>query len=285
MNMNMYQTPGYGYPNNNFMGQGMVPNQQAAVPKTGNWLSADKYAMLQKGLSQFKLSVTEEELAKGQCNHYNLNGTTALVPDQDGSGGYTCTVCGTHFTSKDFAKEEVEVATQNVLDILNTIKIMYLSLDPTAACEYFQIIPFIEKIPQLYNIAVADFKKYEGTDTFINPQQQNPFNMFAAMTSPNFLGGGYGMPQQPAMQPNAAYAQMNPGFNPMYGAPVGYQPQMQGYAMNPMGAAAPMGYPQPGFVNNNMPMGNAAPQAAPAAPTAAAPAEEPKVEVNTQFKK
>ena len=50
--MNMY---------NNFMGQGMVPNQYQQ-PKTLNWLPAEDYALLQKGLSQFKLSITKEEL-------------------------------------------------------------------------------------------------------------------------------------------------------------------------------------------------------------------------------
>ena len=120
-----------GFAPNAFMGQGMVPNQQP-LPKTGNWLSGEKYQLLQKGLSQFKLSVTEEELAKGQCNHYNLNGTSALIPDQDGSGGCTCAICGTHFTSREFAQEDVQNATQNILDILNTIKILYLSIDPNA---------------------------------------------------------------------------------------------------------------------------------------------------------
>ena len=109
----------YGNPMG-FMG-GMVPNQQP-MPKTGNWLNGDKFNLLQKGLSQFKLSVTEEELARGQCNHYNLNGTSDLIPDQDGSGGSTCAICGTHFTSRDFTQEDVQNATQNILDILNTIK-------------------------------------------------------------------------------------------------------------------------------------------------------------------
>ena len=151
--------------NFNYFGQGMVPNQYAQTPKMANWLPADKLAMLKKNLNQFKLSVTEEEMFKGQCNHIDpQTGISALIPDQDGSGGCTCSQCGTHFTARNFSTEEVQGIVQNTLDLLNTIKIMYLSLDPAHALEYFQIVPFIEKIPQLYTIAVNDFKKYEGVD-------------------------------------------------------------------------------------------------------------------------
>lgn len=290
MNMN-------GMMPNFYMGNGMVPNPNVyQQPKTLNWLPNEDYALLQKGLSQFSLSVTKEELAKGQCNHYDKNaGNTTLIPDPDGSGGCTCTICGTHFYSKDFTKEEIEAAVANILDILNTIKIMYLSIDPSAALEYFQIIPFIEKIPALYNIAVQDFKKYEGVDSFIpNNASMNPFNVYAMMmNNPGFGMGmvpqqqmnmasqmmpqqGYGfqpqqqmgMPQQTPQQQmnmaqqgygfqpnmNAGFAQQNPQFNPMYGMTVpagGYQPQQQGFSMNPTGAATPQ--QQGGYVGTNMP--------------------------------
>ena len=299
--MNMY---------NGFMGQGMVPNQYQQ-PKTLNWLSNEDYALLQKGLSQFKLSITKEELAKGQCNHYDkVNGMSALIPDADGSNGCTCSICGTHFYSRDFTPEEVKASTDTVLDILNTIKIMYLSLDPKAALEFFQIIPFIAKIPELYNIAVNDFKKYEGVDSFIPGQNNggiNPFNLYATMAGPGWgmpmvppmqgqqpMGYGYapqGQPQQPGVAPaaqapvqgqpqqmysfnpnmqqmNAGFAQQNPQYNPVFNMQPGYQPQMQGFSMNPVGAAAPQGY-----MNTNMP--NAMnPTGAPAAPAQDVTAEK-----------
>ena len=203
-----------------------------------------------------------------------------LVPDADGSGGCTCTLCGTHFYTKDFTPEEIKNSVGNILDILNTIKIMYLSIDPNAALEYFQIIPFIEKIPELYNIAVQDFKRYEGVDSFVpgsNSYNVNPFNIYYAMMNQPGLGMvppqqqmygyGQGYPmQQPNMAPqqpqatqmpnqqygfnpnmNAGFAQQNPQYNPIFAG--GYQPQSQGFSMNPMGAAAP----QQGFMNTNMP--------------------------------
>jgi hypothetical protein len=310
--------------NFNYFGQGMVPNQYAQTPKMANWLPADKLAMLKKNLNQFKLSVTEEEMFRGQCNHIDpQTGISALIPDQDGSGGCTCSQCGTHFTARNFSTEEVQGIVQNVLDLLNTIKIMYLSLDPAHALEYFQIIPFIEKIPQLYTIAVNDFKKYEGVDQFSVNQAQNPFNIFAMMTNPG-MGMGMAQPfygnqvygQQPVM--NAGMAQANPTYNPMYGAPTYqqpvapqptmyaqqpqmapqqaqpvYQPQTQGFTMNPMGAAQPQVQQPMMYANTNMPNAmnptgavqqpvvqpQAQPVAAPA-PTADGPAQ-----VKTAFKK
>lgn len=297
----------YPYGNN-----GMVPNPNAQqMPVVSNWLPADKYAMLQKIQDQFKLSVSEEELVKGQCNHYYANGTSALIPSPDGSGGCTCAICGTTFHSHDFTEDDVKNATQNILDILNTIKVMYLSIDKNAAMEYFQIIPFLEKIPALYNIAVNDFKKYEGVSSFVPNNQQNPFNVLSFMMGAPMMGQPMmagqppmGYPQAPVygqapigyQQPNTQQpvgvvpqgAAQPAGFNPMYAqpvmgqAPMGYQPQTQGYVFNPQGAAqqpAPVAQPQQ-MVNTNMPV---QPQAASAAPVAA-PATE-AVAVNTEFKK
>ena len=280
MNANFNQ---YGFP-----GNGMIPNTQTQ-PKTVNWLSAEQIASLQKGLSQFSLSVDPQDLIKGQCNHYTSTGASALIADQDGSGGCTCSICGTHFTPREYSNEEITTSVDNILDVLNTIKVMYLSIDPHAATEYFQIIPFIQKIPALYNIAINDFKKYEGVDNFVQGSNQNPFNIFSMMTVPGYGMGmmqqpNYGYaPQMPQQQPMYnGFAQQNPGFNPVYGQqmpqqPV-YQPMNNGYSMNPTGAAAPQpayGYSQAqqqNYINSNMPnamnpTGAAAPAAAPQAST------------------
>ena len=313
--MSMYQQApnnfGFGvnpaYPFNG----GMVQNQQQP-PRPVSWLSPEKVALLQKNNSSFNLGVSDEDIARGQCNHYYPNnGQSALVPDADGSGGCTCSICGTHFTTKEYSQTDVETATHDILDILNTIKITYLSLDPHAANDYFQIIPFIEKIPKLYNMAMNDFKKYEGIDSYIPAGNVNPFMVFNMMTNPGMGFGNVGQvpygtqpmyqAQAPMGQPtmgtmNTGYAQANPAMNPMYGqyqAPgyngpqvnpqAGYQPQAQGFAMNPQGAAAPQ-QAQTGYFNSNMPVQPQAPQQQATAPVAPATTEN-EVKVDTQFKK
>lgn len=268
-NNNMYNN-GYGFnPAYPFNNGGMVQNPNLAQqPRMGNWLSKDKLALLRKGIEKFTLSVSDEDIARSQCNHYNENGQSMLVPDPDGSGRYTCQICGSSVNMAEHTPQEVEAATQNILDILNQAKMMYLSIDPSAACEYFQIMAFIEKIPKLYDVATKDFRKYENVDSFVPSQGQNPFNLFGMLTNP-----GMGMYQQPygVYQPqmqmpygnpaytnmgavqNAGYAVPNPTYNPMYGgqpmAPQqpygqqpmnnGYQPQTTGFNMAPQGAAQP----------------------------------------------
>ena len=68
----------------------------------------------------------DEELAKGQCNHYNPNGTSALIPDQDSSSGCTCAICGTYFTSLKFnmfniTSVDAEVDVDKIDDLIKHI--------------------------------------------------------------------------------------------------------------------------------------------------------------------
>lgn len=278
--------------------QGVIPNNQP-IPRTTNWLDQETLNTLQKGLNQFRLSVTPEEIACGQCNHYNLNtGAPALISDNDDINGYTCSLCGEHFHMQEFSNEDVENTVNNILDILNVIKIMYLSIDKNAALEFFQVIPFIKKIPQLYKIAVDDFKKYESINNFTPTAQQSPFNLFSMIVNPTGFypqqqpQQGYYQPPQAQVMPQQMggmgqqmgfYPQQQPAYNPMYGAPMapqpnmGYQPQQQGFNLNPQGAAM-QGGPQVGMqqtpmVNTNMPVQQPA------------PAADDKVNVNAEFKK
>ena len=310
MNYQQQAPWGYVYPNN--FGPGMVPNANMPVAHAKSWLTPEQRSSLQKTVQKFNLAASEEDVIKGNCNHYNENGTCALVPDADGSDGYTCSICGTHFTMRDFTKEEVQNATDNILDILNNIKVMYLSLDPSAATTYFQIIPFIEKVPKLYDIASTDFKKYDNAAMYVNGYNRtNAFDNFRAMNNPGMFGafGGYqqpmyGMPQQPMGYQQPAYGYAPQGMNPMYGqyqqpAPqpqAGYQPQAQGFAMNPQGAAAPQ-QPQANVYQGGYaqapvaPQPQVAPAQQPTAPTpVAAPTQAPQapatdVKVDTQFQK
>ena len=57
------QNPQYGF------NGGVVPNQQQQSPNMQSWLSPEKLALLRKGVAKFNLSVSEEDLARGQCNH------------------------------------------------------------------------------------------------------------------------------------------------------------------------------------------------------------------------
>lgn len=241
------QNPQYGF------NGGMVPNQQQPSPNMQSWLSPEKLALLRKGVAKFNLSVSDEELARGQCNHMT-NGHSALISDADGSGGYTCSVCGTHMNVRMLSQEEVKNATDNILDVLNTIKITYLSLDPNTALEYFQIIPLIEKIPKLFEMAMNDFKRYDNSSAFVQNSNQNPFNLFNSLVGPGFGGmntvymnqpQGYYNQQPQQFQQYAGQAQYNPTMNPMYGQ---YQQQpQQGFYQQPQQAPVQNPYQPQGY--------------------------------------
>ena len=313
MNNTVYENNGMNMPYGNFgYPQGQAVPQQQVGPGVSNWLSPEDIALLQKGNGQFSLSVSKTDLARGQCNHYNKNKTSALVSNNDGT--VTCSICGTTFRvigPNDGNTDDVKKAVDTVLDYMNTCKIAYYSLSPDTALTFFQIIPFLEKVPTLYDMAMKDFSKYAGVNTNMNQQNgMNAFGMYAALVNNPMNGFGapgfnYGAPMaQPYAQPMGYQQPMynngmpmngmpqQPGYNPMYqqpnapqAAPVqnGYQPAQNGYAFNPMGPAQP--------VNSNMPVQPNAPQAPVQTgsvnpqPAAQPASDQPAVAVPQDFKK
>jgi len=271
---------------NNFGAFGMSPN---TVPNTGvggikvdSWLAPEQIDELERKSEAFNLAITPQEQLRAICNHRNKAGQIKLLDDPDGS--CTCTVCGYNFqVVENITKEQVEAACNMVENILQTCKLLYVSLPPEIGREFFQILAFIKKIPGLWAIAVNDYKKYEGVYGYQQQGNANAFSVFNALTTP----GGFGIPPQPQMypgqqpnmyqqpqmfqQPNMyQQPQMYPGQQPyngqfgnggVYGNQgtnpfvQGQQPQpspqptQQGFAMNPQGAAAPAQPPSDGAVN------------------------------------
>lgn len=286
------------YPNGmamNGMGQPMQP--QNAIPHTEDWLTPDMDSLMQKGDSQFNLAVSKAEIARGICNHYWKNGDPAVTQNPDGT--WTCQRCHTTFDPTPMSNEDAKMITDRFLDLINLIKIQYRSLPAEAARTYFQMYPFIEKVPKMYELACTDLNRYANANNGIMNNQMganNPYMMYASLTGTPIPGYGYGVPmggypqygQQPMGAPVGYNPQVNPQYgvpnqpvqqngmvygNPLYGQPAqpqvvqnGYQPNYSGFVMDPRGAAA-----QP-VVNSNMPIqpqnAQPAPQAsaAPAAP-------------------
>lgn len=290
-NMNGYQNQYYGG-----MQPGVTPVQGAfnAAP-VKSWLPDEVISQLRNDVTQFSLSCSEEDMHRAQCNHRNQDGSLSLMANEDGT--CTCSICGYKFSiTNQLSQEQVEAACTLVENILQTTKLLYMSLDPKIGRDFFQIIAFLRKVPKVFEIASGDFKKYENVYGFTQGVQQNAFAIFGSMNMPF---GGMGMAQQytgqaaPFGQPYAQpmggyqqpyaqqgyaapqYGQAPASVNPFYGGAPAPQPQMQyGQPMNqPMGGyqqpyaqpgvQAPQGYQQNngGFVMN--PQGAAAPNPAP----------------------
>lgn len=240
------------------------------MPKIPNVLNAEEIKELQQQRSQFSLGLTKKESLQAACNHRTADGMQDTLVYDNVTGIATCTICGYQFrpVEAEATYETIKEASDRLVDILQTIKIMYTDLPAEAAKEYFQIIPLIGKVPQLFEFAAKNFAKHEYNGWSYNNHNmggiamlQNLSSMFGGGMQPNFVQqpqfNGYAMnPQQPVGYPNGMAPQMpgqNPfGYpgasapmmgmpNPAMGAPVqqpgGYAPQSQGYSYQPNVAA------------------------------------------------
>lgn len=226
---------------------GMQFNPQAGAQqyqvKRGSTLSQEEYARLVKNSNPFSLALTETEVLKGICNHQKPDGSgDALVQDPDGT--IRCEICQYRFNPvSDLTKDDVTEACNLVNDILQTIKLLYIDMPINASREFYQIIPLIDKVPQLFDIAVKNFSKHENFNVWgyrgQNMGTMNLFNMLAGA-----LNGTGPMPMgQPMYNPGMTGTMGQPMYNAPAGTPVGAVPPMSNGFGYPNGAPMPMGQP------------------------------------------
>ena len=244
------------------------PGYQGVNPiRRGNFLTDDEINELAKKTNRFNIALTKEERLRGQCNHQKADGTgDTLVENNDGTS--TCQICGYTFKPLDAyhtTRESLLESVADIIDILQTIKLLYFDMDSTAGREYFQIIPLIEKIPDLFDLAVKDYSKHENYNPYsYNTHNLGAFQMFNMLVGAMNSGAGYQQQpvynnQQPQFNngymPNWTMGNPNPQMGPgMYGPSngfgyagagmnmgPGYQAQTTGYqyGMQPQQAMAP----------------------------------------------
>ena len=194
-NNNIYGNPGYGA---NY-GYGYV---KPKLPDPTNPLSKEDMALLKQKAPQFSLAVSQVEALKAICTHRDQNGET-LIQNTDGT--VTCSICGTTFTPVSADPETIAQVFKSVVDVLETIKIMYMDIPNDVTKSYFQMIPYLEKGPQLYKIANDHYSRYSNSSVMSRDYGQgNAFALYSAMMNPG-MAMGMGMPQQmPYGQPGMA---------------------------------------------------------------------------------
>lgn len=246
------------------MGTGYQWNPNAAQQtKQMNVLTADEIQTLMKTENKFTLALTQTEKLKAACNHRRADGLAdTLVENPDGT--VSCQICGYTFKPVDPAtsgEEYLKGAVEEIIDILQTIKMLWIDVDPQVMREYTQIIPLIEKIPTLYDIAVKNYSNHENFNSWnYAGKNMSTLQMFGLLSG---MLSGAGQPNQtqfgaaPQPQPQPAYYQQPVQPQPMYGAaPVGanpfgyaapgYAPATAGFAYAPTGAPVA---PQPAVVD------------------------------------
>lgn len=285
---NNMQDPGYFQQGGYAPYGGPVPvygQPQQSIRK--NTLSDAEIDMLQQNNNEFNMGLTETEVLKAKCNHRQKGGLQdSLVELPDGS--CQCTICGYKFKPIDAGvdREKLQTAVDDVIDIAQTIKLLFVDLPEPAGSEFMQIIPLMSKLPKIFDMAVKNYAKHD-TNPYGNIGNRNlgTAALFQAITG--YMNQPYQNYQQTVQQPYmdptmgaTAYQQPQPQYYnaaPQYGypsngfgAPGLYQPQTAGYQYVPNGQPAPV-----------------APQVAPAQPQAtvtAAPTADASATVDANFK-
>lgn len=244
-NMNNYG--GYSY--NDQSGAGVYATKHSST------LTPEEYARLVKQDTPFSLALTELDVLRAVCNHRKLDGTgDALTQGNDGS--VRCEVCGYEFIPVDSttSKEDITGAVAVITDILQTIKLLFIDMPADAQREYFQIIPLIAKVPDLFDYAVKNFRKHENNNFWsykgANMGTMNLFNMLSGVLNGNTMGPQVAVPPMgtpmgaaPMGTPVGAFGTGVPNPN-MWGQPNPnnpyanpaaqfYQPQTSGYSFVP----------------------------------------------------
>lgn len=261
--------PNFTMPN---YGMGFVP-QGTGMQYTGfgqqptaqpNVLNQDEINLLMKKENSFSLALSETDKLKAACNHRRADGLNdALYEEEDGT--VRCSICGYKFRPIDAntnvtTKESIMASCSEITDILQTIKMIWIDIDNTVAREYFQLIPLIDKIPELFEIAAKNFAKHGNINPWVNNNRNmgtlQVFNMLSGIINGQ---APYNPQQQAAPQggfapqysaPPTGYGMPTNGFGFVGVTPMGYQPQTGDFATQygaPQQAAqpAPAAAPQP----------------------------------------
>lgn len=238
--------PGYG--------QAQMYNAPQKTPRFTNPLTEEDKKSLRND-AKFSLYVSDKDMKRAICTHKDGN-QISLKENADGT--VTCWICGETFRMVDAGENEVKAVTTDFVDVLNSIKTYYLDIPEGVVREFFQMIPFIEKTPEMYDLALKNFKSYEMvTPTMYNPSQQL-FNFYDQVSAPGYYMPPYGGFQQP--QQGYGFAPQQPAFQqPVYGAPQGYAAPMP-QNVQPVGGF--------GYVDNGMAPGMVQAQSAPQQPAA-----------------
>ena len=235
--------PNMMYNNGFVQGQGYQYNPPQQPVKIQNVLTPDEIAHLVKDKNRFSLALTPDEKLKACCNHqWTDRNQDALLEDADGK--VVCQICGYKFKPLDAfntTKESLQMFVNDIVDVLQTIKLIWFDMDSTIAREYFQIIPLIERVPELFEIAAKNYAKHDNVMPWsANGRNMSTMQAFAMLNG--MLNGGApnpGMYQQQApyqapygnpgmYQQQAPYGAPTNGFG-FNGAYAGYQPQQQGF--------------------------------------------------------
>lgn len=237
---NNYQMGGYQQPyGQNMYAQNMgMQYVTRAQAKNTQPLSQEVINKL-RASSNIDWTVSQEDLWRAQCTHKDHNGMSTLTMDNEGN--CHCNICGADFKFFDGDMATVKSVVDAMDNILQTTKTIFLDIPENFAQAYFQYMPLMKKLPQLWGQATKNFNQYDQPVGMIptNGYSTNNWGLVGTLTG-NPAYGQY-MPQPPMMG-----QQMPMGGMPMQ-APMMPQQPMMGQQMPMSQPIGMMGQP----VQNN----------------------------------
>lgn len=236
--------------NNNYYNGGMnmmggsVYGRVNPIKVTNPLTQEELNTLLKSGGSGFNMNISKEDLARAVCTHKDLKtGQSSAILQQDGS--FKCYICGETFNLVE-NPEMVESITREYLNILQSVKSMYVDIPENVARAFFQIIPLVKQTPELYKLSLNHFNQYDNNGFGgVNTANMNTFNVYSAMAG----GMTQGMPMGGM---NMGMPMMDPSMGGMMNGMQGQMPMQQGF--NPMmqGQMNMGGMPNPNMMNNQM---------------------------------
>lgn len=208
---------GAGYPSTAYDPTSYMTQNNANLPfeEEQSTLTVEQEKLLEKTVpanSIFDISISKEEDVAARCNHIRPSTKKSLIyPINEHE--LTCSLCKYVWSQEPKTKEEVESIVNNMIDVLQQLKMF--GLPATLINNVAQIIPILKRIPDIYEYGI-----------------NNMFN------TDNKLEQMYGDPR---------YAGYPSGLD----AVVGAAPMTQAYPMN-YGMMQNQGMMNQGMVNQGM---------------------------------
>jgi len=236
----MMNNNNFGNFGNNTMGMGYTqqPQQQVVMNQT---LTKEEIEFIRRKGPKFNFKLSKEEFLRAICTHKDpATGNISLRLNPDGT--HTCAICQETFTLLEpskFDRGAIEDICANFNDLFQSIKTMYGPIPAESGREFYTMVGFVNRIPDLYDIAAEYFARLNGAGVGVE-ENRNPWGMgmLNAMMNPNFpMGGinnmGMNMGGQQNADPNyIAYMQAQAQQQQAMQNPNGMQQQMPQSNMN-----------------------------------------------------
>ncbi len=111
--------------------------------------------------SDFVDDVLAKDKLEGLCMHRGVDSDSTIIPVES-TDLVRCILCGKEFHIKDkLTREEVEQKIGEAIDIIQTLKILFVDMSPETARGLFIVLPLLEKVPELYSLGQKSFEAYK----------------------------------------------------------------------------------------------------------------------------